>query len=139
VPYGRKKRCPQIGIICPIFKKGDKRDCTNYRGITLLDIAYKVFSNILNERLKKITENLLGDYQCGFRKDRSTIDQIFTIRQMTEKHYKHNQDLHMLFVDFKQASDSTDRHKLYQATENIKIPYKLIRLVKTTMKNTIAR
>jgi hypothetical protein len=41
------------------------------------DIACKVFSNVLNERLKKITENLLGEYQCGFRKNRSTSDQIF--------------------------------------------------------------
>jgi sorting nexin-29 len=125
----------ETGNICPIFKKGDKLDCNNYRGITLLDTAYKVFSNILNERLKKVTENLLGDYHCGFCKDRSTIDQIFTIRQMAEKHYEHNQDLHMLYVDFKQAFNSrhTDRHKLYQAMEDMKIPHKLIRLVKMMM------
>jgi sorting nexin-29 len=104
VPYGRKKRCLKIGKLVlsahPIFTKGDKVDCNIYRGITLLDIAYKVFSNILNEIQKKITENLLGEYPCGFRKNRSTSDQIFIIRQMTEKHYEHSQDLQMLFVVF---------------------------------------
>ena len=49
---------------------------------------------------------------------------------MVEKHYEHNQDLHMLLVDFKQAFDSIDRYKLYQVMEDLKIPYKLIRLVK---------
>jgi hypothetical protein len=109
------------------------------RGIEVTGITYKVFSNVLNERLKKITKNLLGKYQCGFRENGSTSDQIFIIRQMMEKHYEHNQDLNMLFVDFKQAIDNIDRYKLYQVMEDIKIPYKLIRLVKMTMKNTTAR
>jgi hypothetical protein len=58
---------------------------------------------------------------------------------MMEKHYEHNQDLHTLFVDFKQAFDSIDRYKLYRAMEDMKIPHKLTRLVKMTMKNTTAR
>ena len=56
-----------------------------------------------------------------------------------EKCYEHNQELHMLFVDFKQAFDSIDRYKLFKAMEDMKIPYKLITLVKMTMKNTTAR
>jgi hypothetical protein len=51
---------------------------------------------------------------CGFRKNRSTSDKIFTIRQMIEKHYEHNQDLNMLFVDFKRAFDSIDRYKSWK-------------------------
>ena len=56
---------------------------------------------------------------------------------MMEKYYEHNQDLHtnMLFVDFKQTFDSIDRYKLYQAMEDMKIPYKLTTLVKMMMKS----
>jgi hypothetical protein len=50
---------------------------------------------------------------------------------MMEKHYEHIQDLHMLFVDFKEAFDSIDRYKMYQAMEDMKIAHKLIRLVMT--------
>ena len=108
----------KLVLSAPYLKKSDKLDRNNYRGNTLLDIVYKVFSNVLNERLKKITDNVLGEYQCGFCKNRSTSDQIFIIRQMMEKHYEHNRDLHMLLMDFKQAFDSIDRYKLYQVMED---------------------
>ena len=58
---------------------------------------------------------------------------------MMEKHYEHNQDLLMLFVDFKQVFDSIDIYKLFQVMEDMKISYKLITLVRMTMKNTTAR
>jgi sorting nexin-29 len=58
---------------------------------------------------------------------------------MMEKHYEHNQELHMLFMDFKQAFDITDKYKLYRVMGDMKIPYKLIRLVKMTTKKTTTR
>ncbi|KAJ4441767.1 hypothetical protein ANN_11625 [Periplaneta americana] len=64
-------------IIVPIFKKGDKTNCGNFRGISLLLTSYKILSNILLRRLAPYVDEIIGDHQCGFRRNRSTIDQIF--------------------------------------------------------------
>ena len=47
-------------IIVPIHKKGDKTDCNNYRGISLLPAAYKILFNILLSRLFHMQRKLLG-------------------------------------------------------------------------------
>jgi len=70
------------GIICPVYKKGDRLNCNNYRPITLLNIAYKIFAISLNKRLIENTENKLEDNQMGFCSNRSTTDNIFIVRQI---------------------------------------------------------
>jgi len=90
-----------MGITQPIYKKGDKLECPNYRAITLLNVTYKVLSGILYNRLTVYAEEILGEYQCGFRANRSTIDHIFTIRQTQEKAYEYSRHLYNLFLDFK--------------------------------------
>lgn len=72
------------GVVCPIYKKGDKLDCSNYRAITLLNAAYKVLSQILCRRLAPIAREFVGQYQAGFMGERSTTDQVFAIRQVPE-------------------------------------------------------
>ena len=68
------------GLITPIFKKGEKGRIENYRGITLLNSAYKVYAMVLTERLRKKIENkeILPESKVGFRRGRSTMDNIHT-------------------------------------------------------------
>ncbi|KAJ4437353.1 hypothetical protein ANN_17494 [Periplaneta americana] len=91
----------RTALICPIHKKGSKLDCNNFRGISLLNVTYKIFTNIISNYIKAYTDELLGEYQCGFRQGRSTTDHIFTIKQCLEKISEYNIPIHMLFIDFK--------------------------------------
>ena len=127
------------GLICPLHKKGDTLECKNYRGIALLNAAYKVLANVISIRLSPYAENIIGNYQAGFRANRSTIDQIFTLRQILEKTQEYNIDTHHMFVDFKAAYDSVIRQDLCEAMAELGIPEKLIRMVKLTLRNTECR
>jgi hypothetical protein len=53
-------------IIVAIHKTGDKTDCNNYHGISLLSASYKMLSNILLSRLSPYIDEIIGDHQCGF-------------------------------------------------------------------------
>jgi hypothetical protein len=127
------------GIICPVFKKGDRLDCKNYRPITLLNVVYKIFATILNQRLADIVEPTLGDYQSVFRPNRSTIDNIFTLKQIKEKCYEFNIEIYNIFIDYSQAFDSVIRETILTSLNLSKIPPKLINLIKLTLENTTAK
>jgi sorting nexin-29 len=59
--------------------------CENYCGISLLNTAYKVFSVILFQSLQPIVVTSMGNYQCGFRPEKSTSDHSYSVRQLLVK------------------------------------------------------
>ena len=87
----RKDAIPQefkdASIIHLFKRKGSPEVCDNHRGISLLSIAGKILARVLLNRFNEHLEQsvLLPESQCGFRKDRGTIDMIFTARQLQEK------------------------------------------------------
>jgi hypothetical protein len=116
-------------IIVPIYKKGDKTDCNNYRGITLLSTAYKILFNIPLARLTPYVNEVTGDHQCGFHRDTSTKDQIFYIRQILQKEWKYNGTVHQLYMDFKKAFDSVKGEVLSNIMLEFGVTKKLVRPV----------
>ena len=66
------------GQVVPLYKnKGDRSDCNNYRGISLLSIVGKVFARVVLGRLQILAATVYPEAQCGFRSERSTIDMTF--------------------------------------------------------------
>ena len=106
--------------IIHIYKrKGNPQVYDNHRGISLLSIAGKKLAKILLNRLNAHLDQagLIPESQCGFRKDRGTIDMIFTARQLQEKYQEQNVDLYMTFVDLTKAFDTVSRDGLWKIME----------------------
>jgi hypothetical protein len=96
-------------ILVPIDRKGDETDCNNYRGISLLSTSYKILTKHLLARLTPYAVEIIGDHQCGFRRNRSMSDHIFYIRQTLEKKWEFNVTVHHLFLQFKKTYDLVRR------------------------------
>jgi sorting nexin-29 len=122
-------------ITVPVHKMGDKIDCNNYHGISLLSTSYKILSNILLSQLSPYKDEITGDHQCGFRCNRSTIEQIFCVRYWKNK-WQDNETVYQLFIDFKKAYDSVRSEVLYNILIEFGIPMKLVRLIKMCLNET---
>ena len=64
-------------IIRPIYNQGDKVECRNYRGLSLFNVTYKIFTNLLTRYIEPYVDEILGNYKCGLQKGRSTTDHNF--------------------------------------------------------------
>src|SRR3984885_7608136 len=127
-----EKKCPTDwgkAIIVPIHKKKDRRECSNYRGISLLSIPGKVYTRVLQQRMRRYIEEVIAEEQAGFRTGRGTIDQLFVIRQLAEKYTEKNKIVYNNFIDFRQAFDSVWQKGLWQVLRNYGIPEELVLLL----------
>ena len=114
-------------IILPLYKKGNISDPKNYRGISLLDVTSKLYSCIINDRLRTWIDrnDTVGEHQAGFRRDYSTIERIFTLLANVQKQLVLNRKLYVAVHDFKKAFDSVSRHLLWPILQKNKIKGKL--------------
>ena len=129
--FGKTPRDWQTGVIIPIFKKGDRKQCTNYRGISLRSLPGKVYAKCLERKCREIVESKLEDGRCGFRPGRSTMNQIFTLKQIFEKSWEYGKDLFACFVDLEKAYDRVPRDKLWKVLQQYSVNGQLLRAIKS--------
>ena len=104
----RKGKVPQQwkdAVITVLHLKGDKTECGNYRGISLVSHAGKVLLKVVARRLSAYCEakGLLQEEQCGFRPDRSTTDMMFVVHRLEKTGRKAEVSLFMRFIDLQKA------------------------------------
>ena len=115
-----------------LYKKSDRSNCNNYRGISLLSHAGKVLLKIVANRLSDYceTHGILPDEQCGFRPERSTVDMLFVVRRLQELARRRRIPLYMCFVDLQKAYDSVDRELLWKVLARAGVPEEMIAVIR---------
>ena len=125
-------------LIIPLHKKGSRTECDNYRGIALLSIPSKVFTRVILNRLKPKAEASLRESQCGFRRGRGFVDQLFTLRIFMEKARELQQPIYVCFIDLRKAYDSVNREALWNVLQHsYQLPDKLVSIIRTIHENSI--
>ena len=123
-------------VIVPLPKKGDLSQMTNYRGISLLSIAAKVYNKILLNRIRDHMDPILRKNQAGFRPGRSCAQQIHILRRIMEGFQDYQLPLTVTFIDFKKAFDSIDRRVMFAVLRHYGIPEAVVNAISTLYNNS---
>ena len=117
-------------VFIPIFKKGDARECENYRTIAMISHTSKILLKIIHKRMENTIERELPVNQAGFRKARGTRDHIANIRWIMERQREYGQEVHMCFIDYSKAFDCIDHTLLWKTLIEMGIPMHLVKILK---------
>ena len=91
----------------------------------------KIYAGVLVERVRRVTEGLIGEEQGAFRRGTGCVDQIFTLKQMSEKMEEKNRKLYLGFMDLQQAYDRVNREALWQVLVNYGVSGRLLNGIKS--------
>ena len=117
-------------VFIQIPKKGNAKECSNYRTIALISHASKVMLKILQARLQQHVNPELSDVQAGFRKGRGTRDRIANICWIMEKAREFQKSIYFCFIDYAKAFDCGDHNTLWKILKEMGIPDHLICLLR---------
>ena len=111
--------------VVTIFKKGDTQKISNYRPISLLNIAYKLYASIIQKRLATYIDPMISRTQFGFRHSRSTTHALYVARRLQDISEQSGDTVIMTLLDWEKAFDRMAHSRMIEALERMNIPVKL--------------
>ena len=103
----------KVARLSVIFKKGDAKEPSNYRPISIIPVMAKLFSVILYCRIRETLENLCTEEQYGFRRGRGCDDVNHILKMVVEKSAEWGEELWMAALDVEKAFDKVYHHELF--------------------------
>ena len=100
----------KIAKVCPLLKKGNATDKKNYRPVALLCVAGMVLEKIVADQIEAFFEsnNLLGTFQFGFRKNKSTVSELLTLFETVQEAREENKLILQILYDLSAAFDTVE-------------------------------
>ena len=101
-------------------KKGNAKECSNYRTIAFILHSSKVMLKILQVWLQQYVNGEFPEVQAGFIKGRGTRDQIANIHQIIEKAIEFQKNIYLCFIDYAKSFDCVDYSKLWKMLKEMR-------------------
>lgn len=118
------------GWMCPLYKKGDRREISNYRPITLLNSDYKIFTKALSVKLAQVAGLMIHPDQAGFMPGRSITDQVMLAKMMIHYAEATEENGMLVTLDQEKAYDKVRHDYLWKTLETFGLPERFINTVK---------
>lgn len=127
--------------VVPIFKKGDKLDPNNYRGIALINTLLKVLTKVIASRLQKICadHNLIRREQVGFIRSEECAAQAACLLESCQRRRITDKNTLLCFLDLRKAYDLVPHDRLISKLKAVGLGYKMINFIKRMYENTFMR
>ena len=135
----------KAGILCLVLaltmnqgkysipKKGNAKECSNYRPTTHISHASKEMLKILQARFQQYMNHEIPDVQAGFRKGRGTRDQFDNIHWIIKKAREFQKNIYFCFIVYAKAFACVDHNKLWKIPKETGIPDNLTCLLRNCM------
>jgi len=129
------------GVIVPIVKRGEGERVEEYRGITIAQSAYWIYTTILADRLKREVEEggVLPPNQTGFRKGVGTIDNVYVLNYLINRQIERKGKLILVFMDLRAAFDSVDRKQISETMRGRGVREGLVKRCEEVLRETVSK